>query len=131
MCSCGYPCHIFNKYVGTYVTELLCCTDSFTIGGRVFLHTTETLSLWPLTLWQPWGVCLSDLTCSNWPTNYLTLCFARFYSRDPFFTEKTLSCPELILLCFSGMLLLGLVQDIVNKCDFTVNNDVCGFYTVA
>lgn len=73
VCSCGYPCHIFNKYVRTYVTELLCCTDSFTIGGRVFLHTTETLRLWPLTLWQPWGLCLSDLTCSNWPTNYLTL----------------------------------------------------------
>lgn len=55
----------------------------FSPRGSVFLHTTEALWLWPLTLRQPEGLCLSDLTCSYWPNDHLTLCFSN--SWDPLF----------------------------------------------
>lgn len=108
--------HLIFLINNSYVTEL-CSSDSFAICGRVFLHTTEILCLWPLTSWQPWGPCLSDPTCSNWPANHPTRCLSS--SRDPFFTSRS---PELILLCVSGISLLWL--GIIKKRGFTVNSCV-------
>lgn len=44
--------------------------------GSVFVHTTGALRLWPLTSRRPRGLCLSDLTSSDWPSDHLTVCFS-------------------------------------------------------
>ena len=64
----------------------MCTTDCIilNVGG---LHSTEALRLWPLTLWQPQGLCLSDLTWFNCPNDHLTV-FFYLYSRKTVSTEK-------------------------------------------
>lgn len=57
---------------------------------------TEALRLCPLTLWQPKGLCLFDLTCSNWLNDHLTLSFSDLYSREPFFPERNMLGPEFV-----------------------------------
>lgn len=63
MCMCHCP-HACMTNLRAWTALLFAFAG---ICGSVFLRTTRSLKLWPLTLWPPRGLCLSDLKCSNWP----------------------------------------------------------------
>lgn len=80
VCVCD---SVLTYLLKTYATELLCCLHLLLHVG-VFSCTLLVLKLWPLTLWQPQGLCLSDLTCPDWTNDQLTVHFLNLNSREPF-----------------------------------------------